>query len=267
VTLKLAATTACIGLGMPAGLIGPTVFMGALGGAALGTIGHDLVPQLSASSGFYALLGMGAMMGATLQAPLAALMAILELTANPNSILPGMVVIVTATLTSRVIFGHESIYITMLRARGLDYRHDPVAVALSRTGVGAVMSRQFRMTPKSTSPAALEGLLQGGSEWLVVADEGRALAVVNKEQVEGLIAGRQSDGNGDGDGAFAEALAEYGQALVAVRNDATLREALDAMNRASVDLAVITGSSRRESGSVYGILTRAQIHAAVRYGG
>jgi len=98
-----------------------------------------------------------------------------------------------------------------------------------------------------------------------VADEGRVLAVVNKEQVEGFIAGRQSDGNGDG--AFAEALAEHGQAVVAVRNDATLREALDAMNRASVDLAVITGSSRRESGSVYGILTRAQIHAAVRYGG
>lgn len=265
VTLKLIATTACIGLGVPGGLIGPTVFMGALGGAALGTIGHDLVPQLSATSGFYALLGMGAMMGATLQAPLAALMAILELTANPNSILPGMMVIVTATLTSRVVFGHESIYITMLRARGLDYRNDPVAVALSRTGVGAVMSRQVRVTPKSTSPAALAGLLEGRPEWLVLTDEGRALAAVNKEQVDSLMAGGHSDG--DGDGASAEALAEHGQALVTVRNDATLREALDAMNRASVDLAVITGSSRRESGSVYGILTRAQIHAAVRYGG
>ncbi len=106
VALKLVATTACIGLGVPGGLIGPTVVMGALGGAALGVIGHDLAPQFSASSGFYALLGMGAMMGATLQAPLAALMAILELTANPNSILPGMMVIVTATLTSRVLFGH-----------------------------------------------------------------------------------------------------------------------------------------------------------------
>ena len=49
--------------------------------------------------------------------------------------------------------------------------------------------------------------------------------------------------------------------------DATLREALDAMDRNDVDVAVITGSSRRDSGNVHGILTRAQIDAAVRYGG
>jgi H+/Cl- antiporter ClcA len=262
ITLKLAATTACIGLGIPGGLIGPTVVMGALGGAALGAIGHDLAPQLSASSGFYALLGMGAMMGATLQAPLAALMAILELTANSSSILPGMVVIVTATLTSRVLFGHESIYITMLRIRGLEYRHDPVAVALSRTGVGAVMSRDFTTASKSTSLAVLKRRFEGRPEWLVLTDEGRTLAALNEEQVDRLIAALDCDDPG----ASAEFLARHGPSFVAVRSDATLREALDAMNRDEADIAVIVASSKRESGRVHGILTRAQVHAAVRYG-
>ncbi len=263
VVLKLVATTACIGLGVPGGLIGPTVVMGALGGAALGVIGHDLVPQFSASSGFYALLGMGAMMGATLQAPLAALMAILELTANPNSILPGMVVIVAATLTSRVVFGHESIYLAVLRSRGLEYRHDPVAVALSRTGVGAVMSRRFTMAPRRASLASIKRIFEGAPEWIVLADEDRLLATVNEVQLDGVIAGLDADDAHES----IELMAEHGQSCVVVRTDATLREALDIMDRNDADVAVVTGSSKRDSGSVHGILTRAHIEAAVRYGG
>ena len=263
VSLKLVATTACIGLGVPGGLIGPTVVMGALGGAALGMIGHGLAPQLSASSGFYALLGMGAMMGATLQAPLAALMAILELTANPNSILPGMVVIVTATLTSRVLFGHESIYITLLRSRGLEYRHDPVAAALGRTGVGAVMSRRFTMVPRRASIASVKRIFEGPTEWVVLADEGRVLATVNEDQLDRIIAGLGTDDTHES----IELMAEHGQSWVFVPSNATLREALGAMDANDADIAVITGSSRRDSGNIHGILTRAQIDAAVRYGG
>ncbi|NCF26875.1 MAG: CBS domain-containing protein, partial [Gammaproteobacteria bacterium] len=263
VTLKLVATTACIGLGVPGGLIGPTVVMGALGGGALGVIGHDLAPQLSASSGFYALLGMGAMMGATLQAPLAALMAILELTANPNSILPGMVVIVTATLTSRVLFGHESIFISVLRSRGLEYHHDPVAVALSRTGVGAIMNRHFSIAAKSSTLADIEGVFDGTPEWVVMMDGGRILAALNEEQLRRVIAGLEAEQAHES----SELPAGHGHNCVVVRADATLREALDAMDRDDADVAVITGSSKRDSGNVHGILTRAQIDAAVRYGG
>ena len=63
--------------------------IGAAAGGMLGLLADMLFPGQVASPGFYAMLGMGAMMGATLQAPLAALLALLELTANPNIILPG----------------------------------------------------------------------------------------------------------------------------------------------------------------------------------
>lgn len=261
--LKLVATTACIGLGVPGGLIGPTVVMGTLGGAALGVVGHDLAPDFSASSGFYALLGMGAMMGATLQAPLAALMAILELTANPNSIVPGMVVIVAATLTSRVVFGHESVYIVLLRSRGLEYRHDPVAAALSRTGVGAVMSRRFAMAPDGATLAAVREILEGASEWVVVALSGRMTAVFDGEDIGSAISGLDAGV----EPASIEVAIERGQSCVTVPTSATLREALDAMDREDRNVAVIVGSSTREASTVYGVLTRAQIDAAVRFGG
>lgn len=262
-SLKLVATTACIGLGVPGGLIGPTVVMGALAGAALGVIGHDLVPDSSASSGFYALLGMGAMMGATLQAPLAALMAILELTANPDSILPGMVVIVTATLTSRVLFRQESVFVILLRSRGLEYRHDPVAVALSRTGVGAVMSRRFAVAPSQATLAQVKRLFDGVPEWIVLGQDGRWLATVGEEQLDRVIAGLESEGAHEA----TELAPEHGQSCVMVTSNATLREALDAMDRNETNVAVITGSSRQEAADIKGILTRAQIDAAVRYGG
>ena len=62
-------------------------------------------------------------------------------------------------------------------------------------------------------------------------------------------------------------MAEHGQSWVVVPSNATLREALGAMDGNDADIAVITGSSRHDPGNVHGSLTREQIDAAVRYGG
>ena len=260
--LKLLATTACIGLGVPGGLIGPTVVMGALGGAALGVILQMLAPALGSSSGYYALLGMGAMMGATLQAPLAALMAVLELTANPSSILPGMVVIVTATLTSRVAFGQESVYIELLRSRGLEYHHDPVAVALSRTGVGAVMNRRIAKAPAEAGLETVKDMFTAAREWIVVELGTREFAALTENDIDQLIATRESR-----EGAETQAAPfDNAKKCATIRADASLREALDAMDRNECSIAVVVGSSMRDSRNVYGLLTREQVDAAVRFG-
>lgn len=260
--LKLVATTACIGLGVPAGLIGPTLVMGALAGAAMGLVGHELVPTHSASSGFYALLGMGAMMGATLQAPLAALMAILELAANPGSILPGMVVIVTATLTSRLVFRQDSVFITMLRARGLEYRNDPVAVALRRTAVMAVMSRRFTTVAFRCSRADMARILEHDPEWLVVAEGDRVAGVVRAKSLAQLLA-QSADAEETGDELIEPA--EHAEVYVALRSQATLQEALSALDEADANLALIAASSSPTPSNVYGILSRDQIESSVRY--
>src|SRR5690554_7664377 len=71
------------------------------------------------------MLGMGAMMGAVLQAPLAALMALMELTRNPNIILPGMLIITTASLVTSEAFGKKSLFLTILKNQGLSYQNSP----------------------------------------------------------------------------------------------------------------------------------------------
>lgn len=112
---KLLATSISLGLGLPGGLISPTLVIGAVAGSLMGTILQMYFPESSASPGLYAMIGMGAMMGATLQAPLAALLAIFELTLNPNIILPGLIAIVAASLTASEFLNQPSIFVSLMR--------------------------------------------------------------------------------------------------------------------------------------------------------
>ena len=83
-------------MGMPSGIIGLSVYRCHTGWCH-GTIAHLAFPEQASSVGFYAILGMGAMMGALLQAPLAAITAVVELTRSPDIILPTMLIVVCAS--------------------------------------------------------------------------------------------------------------------------------------------------------------------------
>ncbi|NBC14723.1 MAG: chloride channel protein [Gammaproteobacteria bacterium] len=122
VATKLIATAVSIGLRVPGGLIGPTLFIGGAAGSTLGLLLAAAGIEQAASAGFYATIGMAAMMGATLRAPLAALTALLELTANPNIILPGMLAVATAELVSRAWRGERSVFDLLLNAQPIDTR-------------------------------------------------------------------------------------------------------------------------------------------------
>ena len=156
---KLVASSVSIGMGVPAGLIGPIIVIGATAGGALGVLGQWLAPIDVSSHGFYALIGLGAMMGGTLHAPLAALTAMLELTGNPNIIWPGMLAVIAAYGVSRVAFRQQPVFVTLMRARGLDYRIDPLWQALRRVGVGAAMDTSVAALPCRSTRGAIDAAL------------------------------------------------------------------------------------------------------------
>jgi chloride channel protein, CIC family len=112
---KLIATAVSVGLKVPGGLIGPSLVIGGALGGAVGLLVRTLWIHESGSESFYATVGMVAMMSAVLQAPLAALMALLELTADPNIIFPGMTAVVCADLLARQVLGRESVFEHLLR--------------------------------------------------------------------------------------------------------------------------------------------------------
>jgi H+/Cl- antiporter ClcA len=100
--LKPAATMLCLGSGVPGGLFTPSLALGALLGAVLGHacafIWPDVQPALAA------VVGAGAVLAATTQGPISAVVLMMELTGQDRSfIAPLLFAVVIATLVSRVI--------------------------------------------------------------------------------------------------------------------------------------------------------------------
>lgn len=168
---KLFVTATCIGLGVPMGLIGPTLVIGAAAGAALGLLGDSMTQVEISDIGFYAMLGMGAMMAAVLQAPLAAIMAVLELTQNSAVIFPAMAAVVTASVTCRYFFPHGSVFQAALIARGMDWRRAPVDHALEETNVTHCMNPLFSLQPATISIDKAVSIAQSEVDWIVITND------------------------------------------------------------------------------------------------
>ncbi len=183
---KLIATSVCIGLGVPGGMIGPAFFIGATIGAIVGYLATGIFGFEASDIGFYALLGMGAMLGASIQAPLAALTAIMELTYNPGIIMPGMLTIVVAQLTSSVLFKKQSLFVSMLRNNGLDYDINPVMQVLRGIGVASILDRKYQRLDPELSFAEAEGLLKESDKtnWFLINDsEGNLASVMSVSEL------------------------------------------------------------------------------------
>jgi CIC family chloride channel protein len=256
--VKLLATGVGIAAGLPGGLIGPTLVMGAMAGGVFGHLGLGFAPMDTSEVGLYAMLGMGAMMGATLQAPLAALLALLELTGDPNIILPGMLAVVSASLTAKELFACESVFTMQMREFGLDHSNDPVAQKLRGIGVTAVMSRAVRTTPALLPAPLAAALLEGTPQWIVVVGENDRVLLPAADLARHLEAERTADIN----------LLEIPgrrRALAGIPPEATLQAGLDLLEQTGAEALFVESGGAAGAGDVLGVLTREQIDAAYRY--
>jgi CIC family chloride channel protein len=123
---KILVTALCRAGGVPGGLFTPSLFIGALLGCAYGVVANQIFPPGYVSNpGAYALVGMGAIVAGTLQAPITAIIMIFELTRDYQSILPLMSACVASALVSHFL-GVGSLYTEPLRRRGI---HLPTAIA------------------------------------------------------------------------------------------------------------------------------------------
>lgn len=165
---KVVATSTAVGCNLPGGLIGPTLVIGALAGGIASGLAQMILPEYAWQPAIYVLVGMAAMMAATLQAPLAGLMALLELSGDTLLIFPGMLTVVTAVIVAREFFGQDSLLLQLMRARGLDYRNDPVAQSLRRIGVASVMETSIAQTSHEISLAKAQELLDRAPRWLLL---------------------------------------------------------------------------------------------------
>ncbi len=171
IVCKLIASAFSIGLGMPGGMIGPNLFIGACIGTLLGQSMQLLVPGVVESVTLYALLGMAAMMSAALNAPLAALMSLMEMTYNPHIIFPGLLVITVANICHRELFSQPSAVGAVLQHQGIDLHRDPVSQALQRIGVSSLMNTNVAMGRPAMPVAELKQILARKPDWLILVEK------------------------------------------------------------------------------------------------
>jgi hypothetical protein len=238
---KLFATAISVGLGMPIGLIGPTLLMGACAGSALGHISSYVLDGPTSDAGFYAMLGMGAMMSAVLQAPLAALIALMELTHNPGIILPGMATIVIANISCSYLFKQDSVFVEVLRKQGLDYQANPITQALNHQGVTSLMHDDISHHQDDDIAGYLSAVNRGAN-WLVIkSDDVEVDHVIHQSQIslnEGLSTG------------LIEAAGFPNIAFGFCSSRATLKEAWDLCKKRDYKQLLITD----RDGSIIGVL-------------
>ncbi|MFC6441118.1 chloride channel protein [Bowmanella sp. JS7-9] len=153
---KLLLTIIAIGLGIPGGVIGPIFGLGVIGGALFLLPLNLLLEDADQFTGSFGLLGMAGMFTAVLHAPLAALSAVMELSFNPNVILPAMLVIVPAYVTSTQFLNNSSVFIRQLQFQQLPYQTTPVREHLQKTGVIAVMQADIQIFADSNQQQIMQ---------------------------------------------------------------------------------------------------------------
>jgi H+/Cl- antiporter ClcA len=118
--LKPMATFLCFGSGAPGGMFTPSLTFGALLGGVLGCVWTWIWP--GAPLGLFAVVGAGAVVGATTQGPVSAVVLMIELTGRDRTFLvPLLIAVTVATLISRSIDA-RSIYDARLSDEQLEER-------------------------------------------------------------------------------------------------------------------------------------------------
>jgi H+/Cl- antiporter ClcA len=122
--LKPAASVFCLRSGAPGGLFTPSLALGALLGAALGHGWSFAWPGVP--PGLFAIIGGAAVVAATTQGPISAVVLMMELTGRDRSfIVPLVLAVATATLVSRTI-EMRSIYDARLTDEEVVARRKPL---------------------------------------------------------------------------------------------------------------------------------------------
>ncbi len=137
--VKLLATILTLGAGGSGGIFAPSLFMGAMLGAAFGHFAHLIFPSITAPSGAYALVGMAAFFTGAAHAPVTAILILFEMTGDYRIILPLMLATVVSVIVARSI-DEESIYTLKLSRRGVHLQSGQDIDVMQGVTVGEAMT-------------------------------------------------------------------------------------------------------------------------------
>lgn len=174
--LKMLATAISFGFGFGGGMFSPSLFIGAMVGGAFGIMASIPYPNLSSGHGAYTLVGMGAVSGAVLGAPISTMLIIVELTGDYRLTIAVMVAVVIASLLTRTLNG-PSFFHKQLEARGVMVRGGHDVEVLGGLTVSNLIHEEVSTVSRDAGLAEVRAaLLESGNGVVFVTNsDGRLL--------------------------------------------------------------------------------------------
>jgi len=179
---KILATSFTLGGGGSGGVFAPALFVGATAGGAFGMLLRHFLPDVQPS--VYAIVGMGAVLAAIIQAPLMGIILLFELTRNYQVMLPIMLSGVTATVLFRAVM-KESIYTIPLTKMGVRAGAAVGIAALRRIGIDQLPHRAAAIARPGQTLAEIVARSQatGASDYVVTDEKDAYLGLLQDEDV------------------------------------------------------------------------------------
>jgi len=179
VVLKPLLCSAALGSGTSGGIFAPALFTGAaLGGLFFtgvnGTLSLDLAPSAA-----YVMVGMAAVMGAVMRAPLQAILVTFELT-HSYSVVPPLMIACVISLKVSELFEPESAFTRWLVRAGSRVRRGMDFALLDGVAVRDVMEQDYVALPASASITEITSQVQASENHTFPAcdAEGRLVGIV-----------------------------------------------------------------------------------------
>jgi len=172
--VKTAATAISLGSGFGGGVFSPSLYLGAMLGGVFGILATSMFPHLSSGHAAYTIVGMGAVAGSVLGAPISTILMVFELTGDYELTIGVMIATVIASLITRHAFGF-SFFTWQLDRRGLNLRQGREQGLLHAVHVCDVMRGDHRAVAPGAGMAEIRRSLQKThhGELFVVDGDGR----------------------------------------------------------------------------------------------
>jgi chloride channel protein, CIC family len=178
-TAKFWALVVSLGSGTTGGVFAPSLIVGGGVGAAFASGWRHLFPHFVSDPALYSLVAMAAVFGGIARAPFTSIIFLLELSRNPNALLPLVVCCTVADGFVR-LFSAESIMTGKLVKRGLIVLQDYSVPVLMRARIEQVMRKEFAVlrADRDARSVVREFSIEGIGALPVVGSDDQLLGVV-----------------------------------------------------------------------------------------
>ena len=205
------------------------------------------------------------MMSAVLNAPLAALMALLELTANPGIILPGMFSVVVANLMVTQVFKQPSMFQSLMNAKGMTFKFNPLTQFLRRVGVAGAMDRSIAVHDRHIRLLDAAQILENNPRWILIREDNVPISLMSANDLARYMVEQESSEEPMPEDIDLLKIPADRQNISSVYLQATLEEVLDSLERDKTDAAYVFRTTAPMTEKIYGVITRETIESYYTY--